>query len=167
MKLTIDKTGKLEKTFNKVVEKHFEELSVLKFVYAWRDKEKLDEEGIPILAEVFKLPTKDRDLWNYDVRIEVDEERWQEKEKDEKRKVAYHELLHIILEYDEADPEKDRPVKTLKMDSENRVCFFITPHDIVIKRFEKEMRRYGLSDHEESVRRFLNKIHKKFEESEE
>ena len=164
MKLTIDRTGKVERLFNKIIEEHFPELSVLKFVYAWRDKEKLDDEGVPVLAEVYKLSAKDRDLWGFDVRLEIDEERWTEKEKSEKRSVAYHELLHIVLEYEEADPEKGRSKKSLKMDNEGRVCFYLTPHDVVIKRFEKEMKKYGLSDHEERVRRLLNKIHKKFEE---
>src|SRR5574343_132163 len=143
MKFTIDETGKIKKVFEEVMEQYFESLKVLQFVYVWRDGDKFDD-GRPIAAEVFKLSNKDRDLWGYDVRVEVADVIWAKYDKEEKRRLAYHELLHIELEY-EVDKESGEATDDINTDSEDRTCFYMNDHDLVIKRFRKEIKKFGLS----------------------
>lgn len=165
MKFTIDETGKIKKVFEEVMEQYFEPLKVLQFVYVWRDGDKFDD-GRPIAAEVFKLSNKDRDLWGYDVRVEVADVIWAKYDKEEKRRLAYHELLHIELEY-EVDKESGEATDDIKTDSEDRTCFYMNDHDLVIKRFRKEIKKFGLSGEEEEILDFLKRIDKKFRDREE
>jgi len=160
MKFTIDETGKIKKVFEAVLEEYFEKLKILKFVYVWRDSEKFND-GQLIVAEVFKLSNKDRDLWGYDVRIEVFEDYWTKLDKEEKRRLAYHELTHVELEYD-VDKESGEDTDDVKIDSEDRICFHMVDHDLVIKRFRKELKKFGLSGEEEEILDFLKRIDKKF-----
>jgi len=159
MKFKVDESNRIEKVFNKVVEKEFPELGVLKFLYVWREQEKLVE-GQLVVAEVFKLTTRDRDLWGFDVRVEVDETTWPKMDSDERRKLAFHELLHIRLQY-ETDDNGEENKDVVKYDSDERVCFYIEEHDLILKRFKRELKKFGLSSEEEKMRRFLNKVHSK------
>lgn len=165
MKFTIDEAGKIKKVFDKVIDEHYEELRVLKIVYVWRDTDKFDD-GQPIAAEVCKLSNKDRDLWGYDVRIEVAENIWTQLDKDAKYKLAYHELHHIELEY-AIDKESGEETSDIKMDSDERVCFYIKNHDLIIKRFRKELKKFGLSEAEEEILDFLKRVDRKFNKKEE
>ena len=160
MKFTVDESGKVKKTFEAVIEEYFEKLKILKFVYVWRDGEKYSD-GQLIVAEIFKLSNKDRDLWSYDVRVEVDQMHWAKLDKEERRRLAYHELQHVELEYD-VDKESGEDTDDIKMDSEERVCFHMRDHDLVIRRFRKELKKYGLSGEEEEMLDFLTRIDKKF-----
>jgi hypothetical protein len=53
------------------------------------------------------------------------------------------------------------------MDSEERICFHMKEHDLVIKRFKKELKKFGLSDEEEEIFDFLKRVDKKFKIKEE
>lgn len=164
MKFTIDTTDKIKKVFEDVLDEYFKRLKVLKFVYVWRDTEKFDD-GQLIIAEVCKLSNRDRDLWGYDVRVEVDENHWAKVSKEERRRIAYHELLHPKLEY-EVDKESGDETDDVKLDAEDRVCFHMAEHDIVIKRFRKELKRFGLSEAEEEILDFLKRVDKSFKSKE-
>ena len=160
MKYHIDDTGKIKKVFERVLEEYYEKLKILKFAYVFRDKEKFDD-GRLIAAEVGKLSNKDRDLWGYDVRVEVDEENWVKLDKEQKEKLAYHELMHVELEYD-VDKDSGEETDDIKIDNEDRICFHMKPHDLCIIRFKKELKKYGLSEAEEEVLDFLKRVDKKF-----
>jgi len=160
VKFTIDETGKIKKVFERVIEEHYEKLKILKFVYVWRDTEKMDD-GQVVHAEVFKLSNKDRDLWGYDVRVEVDENNWVKLDREHKERLAWHELYHIELEY-EVDKESKEETEDVRIDSEDRICFHCKTHDLIIRRFKKELKKFGLSEDEEEVLDFLKRIDKKF-----
>jgi hypothetical protein len=157
MKFYFDDTGELEKYFEKIQLEHFASLAPVKWLYTWREGEKLDDEGRMIAASVRKLSSKDRDIFGYDVAIEVDADYWKKMKKKDKFRVAFHELLHVELEYDEDDEDFEEPFR----DNEGRVKIWMNDHDIVIKRFEAELKKFGLSKDENKIRRFLNKVYKK------
>jgi len=160
-KFVIDKNEDIKNVFDPVMEKYFPELLNLKFLYVWRTKEKMDN-GKIVVADVTKLSNKDRDIWGYDVRVEVDNNEWSEYLPKDRKKLAYHELLHIILIYED-DEQEDGEVtlkkKALKLDSDDRVCFSMKPHDISIERFRAELEKFGLSKEEREIRRFLNEVY--------
>jgi DNA-binding MarR family transcriptional regulator len=43
---------------------------------------------------------------------------------------------------------------------DGRLCFYMLPHDLDIRRFRDELMRYGLSEEENEIRKFLNKVFK-------
>lgn len=116
----------------------------------------MDSEGGLIAAEVSKVSNRDRDLYGFDIRVEVDTEYWKKCLKEEKFKLAYHELSHISPVFVTAgDPDSG-----IKEDKEGRLKYKLLQHDIVIKRFKAELEEFGLSKEEERMRRTLNKIAK-------
>lgn len=161
MQYKTDKTGELDSVFSKVIANDFSVLKDLRFIYVFRNTPKNDEEGGLIEASVHKLSPRDRDVFNYDVCIEVDKDAWSEKDKKERRKLAYHELLHVKIDFinEEAPDEEKQP----KLDKNDRVVFSLAKHDVVIKRFKKELLKFGLSEGEEKMRKFLNKVAKTFD----
>ena len=170
MRYKQDKTGQLDKLYNRIMKKHFPELSVLEFVFVWRDKEKY-QEGQLIMAETSKLTNRDRDLFGFDVRIETDESNWDLISSKEQRKTAYHELSHIVLEREkgsveseeddlaEREDDEENPIpQDIKYDKEGRVCFRLREHTMVMKRFEEELWEFGLSEDEDNMLRLLERI---------
>jgi len=168
-KLIIDKSDEIELRFTKVMTKFFPEFEALKFIYVWRMEPKYTEEDQIVVASVTKMSNKDRDLWGYDVKVEVDKEAWSTMTMSDRLKTAFHELLHIKLLYEESEEEtetekarvKDK-TKNIKLDKDDRVCFYMEGHDLVLNRFKRELQKFGLSSQEEEMRQFLNKVHKKF-----
>ncbi len=158
MQYRIDETNELEDIFLKSREENqekFKGLENLSYIYTWRDKERFDKEsGKLIVASVSKITNRDRDLYNHDVRIEVDENVWSTLTTEDKKKVAFHELLHVRIEICEESNQ-------IKVDKEGRVCFKLKSHDLSIERFEDELKKYGLSEEEDTIRRYLNKVYKK------
>lgn len=180
MEFKKDMTGKLEKAVKFTIAKHRPELDCLNFLCVWRDKEKISD-GQVVQAEVYKLSNKHRDIFGADVMLEVDINAWKARSKDEKKKLIFHELEHVKVEYeiageeDEEDVEQnlsaqqifenllkdEKPEGQPKRDKEGRVVFYIVPHDLEIKRFRSELLLFGLSPDEEAMRQYLNFIHKR------
>lgn len=161
MKFTVDETGKLKRVFSDVIDEYFPKLKILKFIYVWRDSEKFDD-GQLIAAEVFKLSNRDRDLWGFDVRVEIDEAFWTKQSKEDKKKLVYHELSHIQLDM-EVDKDTGEETDEVKTDAEDRISFFIVNHDLVLRRFKRELKKFGLSETEREILEFLQRIDKKFQ----
>lgn len=163
MRFYKDKTGELENLFRKVMKKECPHLKILRYVYIWREGESLDDEGIPIAASVRKLPNRDRDVFHRDVAMEVDKDIWADLTKEARYKLAHHELLHLRLTF--VEPPEDEDAVDLsdyevKRDSNDRLSFYVENHDIVIKKFKKELAQYGLTKAENQIRKFLNSVHK-------
>lgn len=161
MKFTIDKTGRLEKLFQKMIRKHFPSLNNLEFVFVWRDKEKYTD-GQLVMAETSKLSARDRDLFGFDVRIEIDENNFPLLNGAGKRKVVFHELEHIVIDYEfqsrDSDDEGEVNPNQMKYDREGRLSFHVREHDLVLKRFESELWEFGLSDDEHRILNLLSQI---------
>ncbi len=170
----IDDTGKLKKYFDKIINRYFKDFILLKFLYVWRDKQ-IFEEGKIVVASVSKLSVRDRDLFGFDVRMEVDRSMWSDMPNTERFKTAFHELQHIEIEYYEIDEEEDDNLsladpnsqsREAKVDKQDRIKFHLLEHDVSLKRFKSELSKFGLSEEEDDLRRLLNSISKKFKDKE-
>lgn len=153
-----DNTGKLEKALQHVLQKYRPELGILRFLTTWRYKEKLDD-GKVVEAEVFKMSPRDRDIFGYDVRLEIYSQTWHEMSKIEKIQTLYHELRHIQLNYLGVDADGN-PVD-VKLDKQGRISFKIVPHDIDFRRFHDELDLFGLLGDEKELITHLYKISRK------
>jgi hypothetical protein len=181
MEFKKDMTGKLEKAVKYTIDKHRPDLDCLNFLCVWRDKEKLSD-GKIVQAEVYKLSNKHRDVFGMDVMLEVEINNWKSLSTEEKKKLIFHELEHVQVEYeldkddeDEDEVEEDKTAQQIfeelikdekhegqpKRDKEGRVVFYIVPHDLEIKRFRSELLKFGLSPEEEAMRQYLNFIYKR------
>ena len=156
MKYTRD-DKELKELFEAVIAEHFPILENFRFVYTWRDTPKYDDDNALIIASVHKLPNQQRDIFEVDIRVEVDEENWLEVKEDEKYQIAFHELLHIRPEL--IDPKDED--SGIKEDKHERAMLNLIPHDIVIKRFKDELLKFGLGVDLKKVRLFLNKVYRK------
>lgn len=171
MKFNYDNSGVLKKYVDICIEKYRNDIKDLNFLCAWRNKEKW-EDGELVLAEVQKLPPKYRDTLGYDVALIVDANAWKNLKKQEKRKLIFHELEHVQLEYDKTEVTSktvqemfeailDDDVQGLpKYDSDDRIKIQIRDHNLVIKKFSKELLKFGLSEKDEAIRQFLNYVYK-------
>lgn len=157
MQYTIDKSKGLEGIFEKIFTRYFPQLKILNFLYTWRSKEKFVDDQI-VLAEVFKMSPRDRDLWGFDVRVEIFEDTWTTSNHKTRCKLAYHEICHIELLFKKG---KEKKKKNVKVDKEGRICFKIKSHDVALKRFVSELKVFGLEEDENKIRKFLNKVHKR------
>lgn len=156
MKFFKDKHGELAKCFQYCIDRYFPALANYTFLYLFREGEKLDSEENLILAEVSKISPRDRDIYGFDIRVEVYVEYWNEATNKEKLKLAYHELCHIEPIF----VKEDDPDSEIKEDKEGRLKYKLIKHDVVIRRFSKELEKFGLSEQEEKLRKMLNSINK-------
>lgn len=179
MKFKKDETGKLEKAVQWCIKKYRPDLECLSFLCVWRDKEKFHE-GKLIEAEVSKISNANRDVFGYDVMLLVDINNYKSLSKEEKQKLIFHELQHVVVEYELSDKKKDdgevddatpqmlfedmladnEPIGEPKRDKQDRIIFKIRPHNVEIARFREELLMYGLSPDEEALRLFLNHVKK-------
>ena len=179
MKFKKDKSGQLEKAVSWCIKKYRKDLECLSFLCVWRDKEKI-QDGKLVAAEVCKLSNKNRDVFDYDVMLEVDLEHWKSISKEEKKKLIFHELQHVKVAYElseEKNPKEEQEQKTAqeifeelldepdivgepKRDKQDRVVFSIIPHNLEVSRFKQELLTFGLSPEEEALRQFLNYVKK-------
>lgn len=150
MRFTVDKSGILEKAFGFVQNEDFVDLEVFKFIYVWFEGEKFTTEGNRIMAQVSKISNRDRDVWGFDIRVEVDRSIWKELSPNERKKLCYHELKHIVPIMDKEDNN------IVATDKEGRYKYKLVKHDISLLRFKDELKKFGLSGDEVEIRDFLN-----------
>lgn len=153
MRFQQDKSGELKEYFESIIDRDFEDLSHLNFVYVWREEEKTDDEGNIIIATVRKLSNRDRDVFDFDCCIEVDQGMWDKLSDHEKFKISFHECSHIKVD---TVIEKNKPMP--KRDKNGRISFSVKDHDLVLKRFREELIKFGLSKEEEDILIFLKKV---------
>ena len=136
-----DRSKELETMYRKVVGKdnqHFPELQLLRFLFTYRQgKPEWTKDNLIVYAQVRKLPPRERDVYLFDVELRVWKEGWDEMSPKQKRRTIWHELRHIQVDLD----EDFKP----HLDSENRIKFYLAPHDIVIKTFKDEIEKFGLN----------------------
>lgn len=135
-----DETGTLARVFEKVKKRQFKKLKPVKILYSFRSTPKFDEDGRPIAAQAAKLSTRERDIYGFDFEICVNEETWKSYSEDRRKQLAWHELNHCRVEYelDENEQETDKPVK----DKASRVSIWIEEHDIILRCFMEELKRF-------------------------
>lgn len=134
-----DKSGHLEKIFRKV-KKEFPRLKPAKILYTFRSEPKYDEEGKPVAGEARRLPNRERDLYGYDLEVCVHEDTWQSYGKKYRKQLAWHELRHCQVDYEEN--EDGTETTTPKKDAAGRISVWLDDHDINIKSFMDEIERF-------------------------
>lgn len=144
-------TGKLQKEFEKVIGQDFPLLSDVPIIYTFRDSPQYDEDGIPIAASARKINNHDRDIYGYYFEINVHRETWDDMSKEQKYRLAWHELYHCQVSYDEDTGE-------LIFDDNGNYITWLEPHDIVMKTFRAEIEKFGLFGADKTNAVFLAKM---------
>lgn len=149
------KDKKLEEFFEEVRKKEFPWLSIGNINYIFRSKTKLDKENRVIIGTASVLSPRERDLYGYDFQICIDETIWSIANKEEKEQIAWHELNHLIIKTTKNGEEL--------YNSADRIKIAVRPHDIVIKTFAEEIRKFGPMKPEEKAITIMSKYIKKKE----
>jgi len=131
-----DKTGKLDRSFERMRKKHFHKLVHARINYVFRTTSKKDDEGMMVLGEARKLSNRERDLYGYDFEICIHKKSWEKGSKKRRRRIAWHELNHLIVKYKYG---MDAPM----IDQAGRLSIALKRHDIIIKTFEEELVMFG------------------------
>lgn len=163
MKLELEKSGDVERIFNKVVEDYPDEFQFITentmFQFTTREVATYDDEGRTIAATASKLSNRERDLYGSDFEICVYWEYWETLDDTQKERLIYHELLHCYVELDEEDESYP------KYDKDERVVIGIVPHDLVVKTFKAEIEEFGLSYDDLEIAEFFYHQYKKYLET--
>lgn len=108
--------------------------------YTFRTKSRTDDEGCLILADATKLSNRERDLYGFDFEICIHKKSWIELSDSGKRRLAWHELKHLVIKTDADDDPK--------YDKAGRVQIALLRHDLVIRTFFEEIKRFGPTESE-------------------
>lgn len=131
----MDEKGILASYAKKQILKHFRDLSRLRFLFVWRSEPRKSEEGEIIAAQAVRLPPQWRDIVGCDVEIEVARPIWKELSKNEKRRLIWHEINHVAIVYDDSGLPK--------RDGANRIRILLRRHDLNVRTFLDEIKRFG------------------------
>lgn len=147
-----DTSHELQSMYRKVVgedHKNFPELNLLRFLFTWREgKPEWSKDNQVIMAQVKKLPPRERDVYLFDIELRVWYDGYQEMNHKQKRRTIWHELRHVQVDLD----EDFKPT----LDSENRIRFHLAPHDIVIRTFADEVEKFGVNPQDKHPIQLLN-----------
>lgn len=154
-----DSTGELVTVTDEWLEKgDFPLLESVKILYTWVDPPRLDANGMEMLGQARKLPNNVRDVFGYDVLIEISANKWKELSEEEKSRLMWHELNHIMV--------KVSAEGNVLQDSHGRVKLYIRKHDICFNTFSEELASFGLSREEMALVKTLTKVAKRQREIE-
>lgn len=153
LKYERDEDGELEDIFEDIKDEEFPELNYCKINYVFRTTFRQDDEGMLVLGESRKLSNRERDLYGYDFEICIHKSSWEDAPKKEKKRLAWHELNHLIVKLDK---ETGQPLK----DKAGRIKTALKRHDIVIRTFAEELEIFGPTDGESRSIKLLHKFTK-------
>lgn len=136
-----DHTKNLDKTCEDIRNEYFPNLAHAKINYIFRTTFNKDDEGRLIAGEARKLANKDHDLYGYDFEICIHKDTWLHAEDDYKKRLAWHELNHLIVKFNEEIGEP-------RYDKAGRLVTAIRRHDIVVRTFLKELEMFGPTEEE-------------------
>lgn len=162
MKHWKDKSGELDKYVEYwLKKKEFPEITEfdLNILTVFREENEWDKDsGDMIAAKTRCLNARDRDLFGYDFMIVFASNVWQEMNKRQKLRLVWHELYHCRVVFDEdgnAETDKDGRIKT-----------FCAQHDLSIKTFADEIKRFGLSGDQLAIAKFLHEAYLEYKRKE-
>lgn len=131
----------VKEIFDAVAEKFHDDVADVvencNFLFSFRDSKIYDDEGMEIAAQAKLISKRERDLYGYDFELLFYEDLWNELNRKQKMRLVFHELLHCQVDYDEDD--------NVAIDKDGRVVTYITPHDVVVKTFKREIELFGIS----------------------
>ena len=157
-----DTIGKISKIANRIIkeEPDYAPLKHLNILFVWKEgKPSTDEDSRPIVACATVLPKKIRDLFGFDVSVEVNEDIWTRLTSDWKYRVCWHELRHFSVEMDE---ETHQPIR----DKDGRILVHTKSHNIVVKTFKEEIEKFGVEVEEMDLFRYLKSVLKRVKKGE-
>ncbi len=149
VKYVLDGRGKLEKLAKKVIRKNkeFRHLKHANMLYCYRKPARIDKDGLVVAGQARKMPVQARDLFGVDFVIEMAWDVWKYLSKKAKYRLMWHELNHCQFVIDEAaQPVRDR---------HGRIKLALERHDLVIKTFRGEVKKFGVAGHEKAIGKFL------------
>jgi len=152
LKFEIDITGALGKFFTKIQNEYFPKLTPANINVIFRTVAKTDDEGFTVLGEARKLSNRERDLYNFDFEICVHKRTWKGLDSKQRERLAWHELNHCIVKYNVNKPKRDKA---------GRIMIVLRRHDIVIKTFMKEIKKFGPTKSEQIVIKKIQEYSKK------
>lgn len=113
----------------------FKHLAPAKIIYTFRTTFRKDSEGNVVIGEARKLQTRERDIYKYDFQISMHKDSWKTASSKEKERLCWHELNHLIVKrHFNGEPKTDKA---------GRIQIALKKHDIVLKTFLEEIKRYG------------------------
>jgi hypothetical protein len=132
----------------------YKPLRKLKFLFVWKlGDPRWDDEGRAIAAQTRKLPTRERDIYGFDVEMEFWRKGWKNRSTKQQQRLMWHELQHI-------DPEINEGFRW-ETDEDGRLKFKILEHDVVVTTFKKELKVWGLHQTDEPAAETLARALKK------
>lgn len=153
----------VKEIFDAVAEKYHDDVADVvencNFLFSFRDSKIYDDEGMEIAAQAKQISKRERDLYGYDFELLFYEELWTQLTRKQKMRLVFHELLHCQVDYDEDD--------NVAIDKDGRVVTYITPHDIVVKTFRREIELFGISPSDMETAVFFSKQLAKMKKSKE
>jgi hypothetical protein len=149
-----DTTGALKEMYRKVLKaenERFNHLEHVKFNFTFRDPpDEADDGGETriVAGRAKKLSPREHDIYGYNFEIEIAAEYWKNADEKARYRLMWHEMTHCQLEYEDDGV-------TPKVDKASRIKCYVVPHDISIRTFVEEARKFGLDPHERNVIRDL------------
>jgi hypothetical protein len=131
-------------------------LSAVNILFVWRlgETPRYDDQGRPIAATTRRLPVRERDVYGFDVEVEVFQQAWGKKGPKARRRLIWHELYKI-------DVEQGEDFK-VNHDDDGRVIVTMREHDVAITTFEEELKQFGLSSRDIADAQVITKALKRF-----
>lgn len=140
--------------FEKIIKKSFPILKeYIKINYTFRTIPKLNNEGNIILAESIQLSNHIRDIYQYDFEICIYEDNWKRSSRIEQKRLAWHELNHLVIMMDDSDKPK--------YDSAGRIKIALKKHNISFITFLEEIETFGLKSEQKEIIKKIQKLENK------
>lgn len=118
--------------------------------WTWVDPPEEDSTtGRVLQGRTRKLSPRERDLYGYDCMISISSELWGEAIENEREKLIWHELNHIVV-------EEDTEEGGFVTDKADRLKITLRKHDLVLDRFADELKKYGTSPAEREMIDHIN-----------
>ena len=150
-----DTSGVLESLGNKIIKEKYPILQSIKVNYVWRNhREWIIEGEYAKRATVRKYNKRDRDIFGYDVQVEVAADLWVKASDRDNYRTIDHELRHVEIPLDEDGNPKS--------DSVGRTRVEIMDHDVIIETFEEELEEYGISKDMIPTYKKISKAYRKY-----
>lgn len=136
-----DHSKKLKKLAKKVIKDNRKEFGILgkiNILFVWRlgESPRYDDEDRAVAAQTRVLPPRERDIYGFDVEIEVFKDSWLRKSKKARYRLMWHELYHIDVE----QSENFKPNR----DDDGRIIIKMRKHDITVTTFNDEVKKFGI-----------------------
>ncbi len=145
-----DPSGYLKKLAKRCIDKYFPALTYVNVLFVWKRPFRSTDDYCPVPAFIRLLSKKDRDIFGYDVVFEVDPESFLALSRRDQRRAVYHLLRHVgVVMNEDMTPERD---------VYGRVQLVLEKHDLYIRSFKDEVRRFGTQAAYQRVVNFLGGV---------